>query len=155
MTMHVVLREVVASDLPIFYEHQRDPQSVAMADFPSRDREAHMAHWARIMAVPSSVLRTIVFNGEVAGNIVSWDGSDGREVGYWLGRQFWGQGIASQALALFLDEVRVRPLFAHVVKHNVASRRVLEKCGFVVTRAAGVQPEPGAEPIAEFILRLD
>lgn len=151
----VSIRPVVESDLPIFYEHQKDPISVAMADFPSREREAHMAHWAKIMANPSGTLRTVIFNGVVAGNIVSWDGAEGREVGYWIGREFWGRGIASRALALFLEEMTIRPLFAHVVRHNVASRRVLEKCGFVVTGVAGALHEPGAEPVAELTLRLD
>ena len=114
-----------------------------------------MAHWTRILADSSNILRTIVYAGQVAGNIVCWAGSDGREVGYWLGRQFWGQGIATQALNLFLSEVEMRPLYAHVARHNVASRRVLEKCGFVVTGAAGVLPEGAGEPVAEFILRLD
>lgn len=155
MTSRVTLRAVTESDLATFFEHQRDPESVAMAAFPSRDRQAHMAHWAKIMADASNTLRTILYDGNVAGNIVSWDASGGREVGYWIGREFWGRGIATQALALFLAEVTVRPLFAHVARHNVASRRVLETCGFVVTGAAGVQTEPGGEPISEFILRLD
>ena len=155
MTVQVMLRGVIEADLLIFFEHQRDPQAVAMAAFPSRQREAHMAHWAKIMADPSTFLRTILSDGQVAGNIVSWDGSEGREIGYWVAREFWGQGIATRALALFLDEVQVRPLYAAVARHNVASRRVLEKCGFVVVSAAGVLPEPSAEPVAEFILRLD
>ena len=151
----VSIRAVAESDLPIFFEHQRDAEAVNMAAFPAREREAHMLHWHKIMAEPSSILRTVVWDGNVAGNVVSWDGSDGREVGYWIGREFWGRGIATRALQLFLPEVTTRPLFAHVVRHNVASRRVLEKCGFVVTGAAGVLQEPGADPVAEFILRLD
>ena len=126
-----------------------------MAAFPSRQREAHMQHWARIMAEPSTTLRTILLDGAVAGNVVSWDSTDGREVGYWIGREFWGRGVATRALALFLEEVLDRPLYAHVARHNVASRRVLEKCGFTVTGAAGVLQEPAGEPVAEFVLRLD
>lgn len=154
MTMDVVLRAVIDSDLPIFFEHQRDPEAITMAAFPSREREAHMAHWARIMADPSNLLRTILVDGQVVGNLVSWDGMDGREVGYWVGREFWGRGIATRALRLFLSEAQTRPLIAHVARHNVASRRVLEKCGFVVTGVAGVLPEPAAEPVAELTLRL-
>ena len=150
----VTIRPVIEPDLPIFFEHQRDPQSVAMAAFPSRERDAHMAHWTRIMADDSNILRTVLVDGEVAGNVVSWNGPDGREVGYWLGREFWGRGTATRALALFLEEEHARPLYAHVARHNVGSRRVLEKCGFAVTGVAGALPEPGAEPIAEFILRL-
>jgi RimJ/RimL family protein N-acetyltransferase len=155
MSGDVSLRTVIDSDLPIFFEHQRDPQSVAMAAFPAREREAHMAHWAKIMADRSNLLRTILLDGQVVGNIVCWDGTDGREVGYWIGREFWGRGIATRALTLLLNEIERRPLYAHVARHNAASRRVLEKCGFLVAGAAGVLPEHGAEPVAEFILRLD
>lgn len=155
MTESVTLRAVIDSDVPIFFEHQQDAESVVMAAFPSREREAHMAHWTKIMADRSNTLRTILCEGLVAGNIVSWDAADGREVGYWVGREFWGRGVATRALELLLEELKARPLYAHVARHNVASRRVLEKCGFVVVGAAGVLPKPGADPVAELILRLD
>ena len=58
----------------------------------------------------------------------SWDGDP--ELSYWLGKEFWGRGIATQALALFLDVVSVRPVYARVAKDNVGSIRVLEKNGF-------------------------
>jgi RimJ/RimL family protein N-acetyltransferase len=151
----VTLRAVAETDLPVFFEQQRDPESNAMAAFPARERDAHTAHWAKIMADRSTLLRTIQCDGAVAGHIVSWNNTEGREVGYWLGREFWGQGIATQALALFLKEEHTRPLVAHVAQHNIGSRRVLEKCGFMVVSAAGMLPMPGADPIPEFTLRLD
>ena len=155
MSGMVSLRAVAETDLLVFFEHQRDTESAAMAAFPSREREAHIAHWTKIMADRSNTLRTILFEGHVAGNIVSWDAADGREVGYWVGREFWGRGVATRALELLLEELKARPLYAHVARHNVASRRVLEKCGFDVVGAAGVLLEPGADPVAELILCLD
>ena len=68
----VVLREVVDADLPIFFAHQRDPESTRMAAFPARDHDAFFAHWAKIRRDPVNIIRTIVFEGEVAGNIGSW-----------------------------------------------------------------------------------
>ena len=142
--MSLILRDVFESDLPFFYEQQLDPEATAMADFPSRDRESFMAHWAKIMLDKSVILKTILIDGEVAGNIVSWEQDGEQEVGYWIGREFWGRGIATRALAEFLDQVMIRPMVAHVAKHNVASRRVLEKCGFKMT----------GEEIEEIILKL-
>ena len=142
--MSLILRDVFESDLPFFYEQQLDPEATAMADFPSRDRESFMAHWAKIMADKSLILKTILIDDEVAGNIVSWEQDGEQEVGYWIGREFWGRGIATRALAEFLDQVMIRPMVAHVAKHNVASRRVLEKCGFKLT----------GEEIEEIILKL-
>ena len=142
--MSLILRDVLESDLPFFYEQQLDPEATGMADFPSRDRESFMAHWAKIMADKSVILKTILIDGEVAGNIVSWEQDGEQEVGYWIGREFWGRGIATRALAEFLDQVMIRPMVAHVAKHNIASRRVLEKCGFKLT----------GEEIEEIILKL-
>ncbi len=130
MSGAVTLREVQDDDLPIFFVHQSDPESNRMASFPARDQEAFDAHWAKIRADASIVLRTIVVDGQVVGNLVSFEQGGTREVGYWIGREFWGRGIATRALAQFLDLVTVRPLHAVLAPHNVASRRVLEKCGF-------------------------
>ena len=126
-----LLRDVVESDLPVFFEHQQDPEATAMADFPARDREAFDTHWARILADDTLTKKTIVVEGQVAGNAVSWSQDGRRLVGYWLGREFWGRGLATQALAELVDELGTRPLHAYVAKTNIGSIRVLEKCGFV------------------------
>lgn len=144
--MRVALRTVETPDIDEFYEHQREPEGVAMAVFPSRDRAAHDAHWQKILADPTCITRTIVVDGAIAGNLGSWRTPEGRAVGYWLGRAFWGRGIATLALALFVAEVRERPLIAHVARANVGSIRVLEKCGFRSLR-------DGDDPI-EIVMQL-
>src|SRR5881394_1927821 len=102
----VLLREVVDSELPIFFEHQRDPEAVRLAAFPSRDHDAFMTHWAKLRREPSNIIRTIVCDGQVAGNIGSWIAEDKRLIGYWIGRDFWGQGVATAALAALVAEVQ-------------------------------------------------
>jgi len=89
----VTLRKVKQSDLSIFYEQQLDPEATSMADFPSRNREAFMHHWAQILDDKKNLLQTILYDGQVAGNIVSFDWDHKREVGYWLGKEFWGEGL--------------------------------------------------------------
>jgi RimJ/RimL family protein N-acetyltransferase len=146
----VRLRAVTEDDLPILFEHQLDPEATAMAAFPARDREAFMAHWrTKVLGDDAVVKQAILVDGQVAGNIVSWVAEGQREVGYWLGRSYWGRGVATRALAAFLEQVTGRPLFAHVATHNVGSRRVLEKCGF---RMVG---ESTVDEVAESLLRLD
>src|SRR5947209_2702957 len=146
----VRLRDVTEADLPILFAHQQDPEATRMAAFPARDRPAFMAHWATIMGEPTNITQTILVAEQVAGYLGSWDQAGERMVGYWLGRQFWGQGVATRALAQFLDCVTERPLYAHVVKHNTGSIRVLEKCGFRVCstdqHAANV-PADGEEEV--------
>ena len=80
-----------------------------MAGFPARDRESFMAHWNRILEDGSVVKKTVLFEGEVAGNIVSFVNSGEREVGYWIGRGFWGRGVATRALAGFCVSKRDVP----------------------------------------------
>jgi RimJ/RimL family protein N-acetyltransferase len=127
----VVLRDVVESDLDAFFEHQREPEGNAMAIFPARDRPAFDAHWRRILADDSTIQQTIVYEEQVAGNIGAWEQDGRRFVGYWLGREFWGKGLATRALAEFVQLLPQRPLHAWVATSNVGSIRVLEKCGFV------------------------
>jgi RimJ/RimL family protein N-acetyltransferase len=134
----VILRDVIDSDLPIFFEHQRDPEALRMAAFPSRDHDAFITHWARVRSEPSNIIRTILCDGEVAGNIGSWIAEKQRLVGYWIGRDFWGRGVATAALAALVAEVTERPLHAFVAAHNAGSIRVLEKCAFI--------PSPDDDP---------
>ena len=149
-----VLRAVEEGDVDAFYEQQLDPEATRMALFPAREREAFYAHWQRILADETLTKKTIVHYGEVAGNILCWP-QDGRLlVGYWLGREFWGKGLATRALAELVDVVTARPLHAWVAKSNVGSVRVLEKCGFVVAGSRAEVDERLGERIEELLFEL-
>ncbi len=132
MTGDVRLREVTDADLPVLFENQRDPDANRVAAFPPRDAAAFAAHWAKIRADPAVVVRTVLLDGRVAGTVTTFERGGRRLVGYWLGKGFWGRGVATRAVAELLRLDPSRPLFAHVAKSNVASVRVLEKNGFAV-----------------------
>jgi RimJ/RimL family protein N-acetyltransferase len=154
---HVQLRDVIASDLPIFFKQQLDPTANYMAAFTAKDptdREAFRAHWAKILADEGITMRTILFEGEVAGYVSThgWFGEP--EVTYWLGKAYWGRGLATQALATFLRVQEVRPLLARAAKDNLASIRVLQKCGFVLTGETTGFANARGEEIEEVILTL-
>jgi RimJ/RimL family protein N-acetyltransferase len=150
----VSLREVVDDDLPLFFEWQADEESSRMAAVAARDAEAFAAHWSRIRSDSDTNLRAIVADGAVAGHALSWTADAGRMVGYWIGKEHWGRGVASSALSLFLDVERHRPLLATIAEHNAGSRRVLEKAGFrlVSSKLVDDGPEPGA--LTELLFRL-
>jgi RimJ/RimL family protein N-acetyltransferase len=150
----VSLRDVIPDDLPIFYDHQRDPLACDMAAFPSREHDLFMAHWVKILQRESVVAKTILADGQVAGNIASFEEGGQTQVGYWIGRPFWGNGIATRALAEFLKVVTIRPLVAYAAKHNLGSIRVLEKCGFAIISEEIGLPYQDQE-IVDVILRLD
>ena len=128
-----MLRDVIESDLPILFSHQLDPEATRMAAFPAREQWSDfLAHWkTRILGDSACCKQTVLWDGEVAGHVSSWPSEDRRLVGYWLGRADWSRGIATAALGEFLQHDLARPLHAIVAAHNVASIRVLEKCGFV------------------------
>jgi RimJ/RimL family protein N-acetyltransferase len=134
------------------YEHQRDPESVRMVGFVSREREAFMEHWAKIAADPQVIARAVDEDGVFAGHVTSFPRDDKQEIGYWFGREFWGRGIATEALSRFLRLETRRPLWAGVIPTNTGSQRVLRKCGFVAAPRTEVSSAPGAS--AEDILFL-
>lgn len=158
MIHDIVLRDVMVCDIAIFFEHQRDPDANRMAAFTAEDpadRVAFTAHWTAILGDDTITKKTILVDGKVAGNIVSFAQFGQPEVGYWIGRGYWGKGIATRALAAFLRYVTVRPLFARAAKDNVASIRVLEKCGFVTAGADKGFANARGEEIEEVILALE
>jgi RimJ/RimL family protein N-acetyltransferase len=153
MSNEVRLRDIEPNDLHIFYEQQLDADATRMAAFPARDRAAFEAHWAtKILGNPAAVNQTILLDGQVAGNIGSWPQDGVRFVGYWIGKEHWGKGVATRALAAFLHLVTERPLHARVARHNVGSIRVLEKCGFILERQES--GEVAGKDVAELVLFL-
>jgi RimJ/RimL family protein N-acetyltransferase len=145
-----MLRDVLESDLPIFFEHQQDADARRMAAFPGREWDAFVEHWRKVLAEPSARVKTVVSNGRVAGYVSGWEGDGERLVAYWIGKEYWGQGIATAALAEYLSShEKKRPLHAYVARGNVGSIRVLEKSGF---QALGPAEEDGVE---EILFRLD
>ena len=154
VTPEVRLRHVEDRDLDAFFYHQADQEAVEMAAFPARDQDQFAAHWAKVRGDDSLVARTIVADGMVAGNIGSWQENGQQLLGYWVGREYWGRGVATQALALLVAEVSIRPLYAHVAVHNVGSIRVLEKAGFRRDRGQEAKAPASDDGVEELIFVL-
>jgi len=158
VTAVVALRPVEDSDLDALFDQMRDPESVRMAAFTARnpdDRSAFDAHMARVRSSPDITLRAVTQDGRLVGSIGSFVIEGDTEITYWIDRAAWGRGIASRALALFLDLMPVRPLHARAASDNTGSLRVLQRSGFEVTGTeTSFAPARNAE-IEETILRLD
>lgn len=155
----VLLRDVVVSDLDVFFEHQLDGEANHMAAFTSKDptdRDAFGAYWNKILAEETVAVKTIVFDGRVVGHVSHYEEGGRREVSYWIDKAFWGKGLATGALSEFLSQVSTkRPIYARVAKDNMGSRRVLEKCGFeVVGEERGVANARNME-IDELVLKCE
>jgi RimJ/RimL family protein N-acetyltransferase len=158
MTSDVLLRDVTEADLPIFFEQQLDPAANRMAAFTAKDpadREAFTAKWTKILG-DDTVKKAILVNRQVAGSVSSfvapWSGQ--LEVTYWLGREYWGRGIATKALTEFLGHLKARPVYARAAKDNIASIRVLAKCGFTISGHDKGFANARGEEVEEVVLRL-
>ena len=134
--MSVTLREVRDGDLPVFFAFMSDPEATRTAAFTSEDptdRAAFNAHWARIRASDTVLMRTVLADDVVVGNVGVYGSPAEREVTYWIDRHHWGRGLATAALRTLLEAVPERPLYARAAADNTGSVRVLQKCGFTVT----------------------
>jgi RimJ/RimL family protein N-acetyltransferase len=98
---------------------------------------------------------TVLLDGRVSGNILSFTQLGHPEVCYWLGKEFWGRGVATKALVGFLALLTARPLYARAARDNVASLRVLEKCGFMLTGYETAFANARGKEIEEALFRLD
>ena len=131
MRFEVNLRNITEDDLLTFFHHQIDPDANKMAAFPPRSLDEFMNHWKiNVLGNASSQNKAIVVNRKLAGYVTSWKQDEKRLLAYWIGKEHWGRGIATQSLFDFLSLLRERPVYALVAKHNIGSIRVLEKCGF-------------------------
>lgn len=117
------------------------------------DLKAFLEHWMRISNDPAIHIRTIVCDEQVVGSVLSYEEEGRQEVSYWLGREYWGKGLATRALTEFLTSVNTtRPIYARVAKDNFGSRRVLDKCSFrVIGESSGFANARHAE-ITELLL---
>jgi len=153
-----LLRDVDDGDLDVLFEHWTDPAANRMAAFTSADptdRRAFDERWQRLRTDAEVLVRAIEVDGVVVGSIGSWNDAGDRQVTYWLGREHWGKGIATRALAGFLELERTRPLHAATAHDNLGSQRVLEKCGFRrVGEGRGFSNARGEE-VDEVLFRLD
>lgn len=98
------------------------------------------AHWWVFTGSKIGIVKAIEYNGTLIGCVGADRGvfeyQRSAEVGYWIAKDYWGQGFATQAIKQFIpcvfetsDIVR---LFASVFSPNTASERVLTKCGFTL-----------------------
>lgn len=153
----VTLRDVIESDLTTFFEQQLATAVNRLAAYTREDPtdlDAFIARWTRTLSDPAITTQAVLEGEQVAGYIASFPRSGKREVSYWLGISYWGRGIATAALRRFLERIQVRPLYARVAKDNVASMRVLHKCGFAICREDESYTNARGEDVKEFLLEL-
>ena len=152
----IVLRNVSPEDVEVFFQHQLDPVAIAMVAFISKepsDRVAFSDKWARLLRNEAVVARTVVVDGSVMGYVASFERLGKREIAYWLGRDVWGRGVATESVRKLLLEVTARPVYARVATEHAASLRVLQKNDFTIVAQEKSDNALG-QPVVEHLLEL-
>lgn len=153
----ITLRDVEESDLPFFFQHQKDKIANHMAAFTSKDPNdwnLFYEHWSRILSDEGIIKKSITVDNHLVGHVSSFEQFGEREVSYWIDRDQWGRGIATNALQQLLTLVTTRPLYARAAKDNIGSRRVLEKSGFVITDESSGYANARHADVEEFVFTL-
>ena len=114
--------------------------------------------WAVVLKESGEVIGCIGYLPSSSSNLTI--GPDQCEVGYWIARPYWDQGLCTEALRQVVDhcfkEKGFTSLWGTCFVSNPASGRVMEKCGFVDTGETTVLPklEVGSDQEVR-VLRLD
>lgn len=154
----VELRKTRRSDLDILFDYQADDEAGYMAAFVRdtwKDRDAYMAKWEKFLEDDSINSWTILNNGTIAGSVGTWVMDGEIQITYGIGRAFWGQGLATKALELFLKDMHTRPLYGSAASDNIRSIKILERAGFKRTGTDWGFALARNEEIEEVLFRLD
>lgn len=154
----IQLRPSVEEDINNFYAYQLDEEANYLAAFTAKDptdKTAYLEKYTKLLLNPTVNMQTIVVNNAVVGTVTKFEIDNEAEIAFWIDKPFWGQGVATKALKLFLNMETKRPIFGHAAFDNYGSQKVLEKCGFVkIGTSTGFANARQAE-IEEFIYKLD
>ena len=153
----VKLRKTEKSDLEFFFQFQLDKEANYLAAFTSKDpadKEAYFEKYTKHLNDPTINMQTILVDEIIAGSIAKFIMEGDTEITYWIDKNFWGKGIATTALKIFLTIINIRPIFGRVAFDNLGSQKVLEKCGFVKTGTDKGFANARQSEIEEFIYKL-
>ncbi|MEE9432390.1 MAG: GNAT family N-acetyltransferase [Melioribacteraceae bacterium] len=156
--MNIILRKTTDEDLETLFLYQTDEESNQMAAFTSEnpnDRNAYFDKWLKIIINPKINMQTIIHDNLIVGSVLHFDMMSETNVSYWIGRKHWGNGIATMALKLFIEQVNKRPLFGRVAYDNFGSQKVLVNCGFKTIGEEYGFANAREKEIKEFLYKLE
>lgn len=154
----VTLRKTEVSDLDTFFTFQSDEEAGYMAAFVNenwQDKEVYLAKWRKLLADETIKIRTILLDSKIVGNVSIWLLGDEPQIAYGLGREFWNKGIVTNALDQFLTIFPERPLFGRAAFDNIASIKILTKCGFQKINEEQTYAHARGKEITEVVFVLE
>ena len=154
----ITLTPTGIDDLNTLFQFQLDKEATYLAAFmatDSTDKTAYIEKYIKYLTDPTINNQTIKLNGNIVGSVAKFMMKDEAEITYWIDKKFWGKGIATSALKIFLNIEIVRPIYARSAFDNFGSQRVLTKCGFIqIGKDKGFANARQAE-IEEYIYKLN
>ena len=154
---NVRIQPTLQGDLAPLFEQQSDPAANYMAAFTAPDpydRDAYMQKWLGVLDNPEIAMWSIYCDTVLLGSVLVYRMDGEPQLSYWIGKPFWGMGIATRAVELLLAQFTERPLYASAAEDNLGSRTVLVTCGFQSLRTEIGYANARKADIAEVIYRL-
>lgn len=144
-TLRLILRPWKESDAEYMYRYASDPDIGLSAGWPPHSSVEESREIIRtVFSAPDTYAVVLKSTGEpigscgiMFGNSVHASDMKGRqaEIGYWIGKPFWGQGLIPEAVMALLHrcftELELDAVWCGYYEGNSKSKRVCEKCGFI------------------------
>jgi RimJ/RimL family protein N-acetyltransferase len=142
----VSIRPLRSSDAPALYENVKDREIVTWTvsiphpypkdgalKFIRKTRYNIRKRKSYTFAIVLKETGTVI--GVVELMTFDWENKNA-EIGYWLGKKRWGEGLMTEAVRLILNfgfgKLRLHRIYAKLFEENTGSATVLEKCGFTL-----------------------
>lgn len=140
-TARLILRPWREDDAEILYKYASDPQVGPAAGWPAhKSVEESRSVIINVLSAPETYALVLKETGLPVGSIgikrdsLVKDPTTEAELGYWIGRDYWGQGLVPEAAELCLrrcfETLGCEKVWCGYYEGNEKSRRVQEKCGF-------------------------
>lgn len=153
----IELKKTSIEDLASLFLFQTNEEGIWMAAFTAEnphDKSAYLDKWSAIVENPQIRMQTIRLENIVVGSVIHFEVMEETNVSYWIDRSYWGKGIATEALKMFINDSSKRPLFARVAHDNYRSQKVLENCGFKSVGKEKGFANARKKEIEEFVYQL-
>ena len=144
-TKRLLLRPWQECDAEDLYRHASDPQVGPAAGWPPHTSVENSREIIRnILSAEGTFAVVTKETGEAIGSVgvmkagmgTAQVAEDEREIGYWIGRKYWGQGLIPEAVRELqrycFEALGCKGLWCAYYEGNDKSRRVQEKCGFIL-----------------------
>ena len=142
-TKRLLLRPWKEEDAEALYKYAKDPDIGPIAGWPVHTSvENSREIIQKVLSAPETYAVVLKETGEPVGSVGlmvgEWSnleiGADEGEIGYWIGKPYWGQGLIPEAVRRCIrygfEDLGLKTLWCGYFDGNEKSRRVQEKCGF-------------------------